>query len=291
MNKKKLLLLLPVIALASCAKTERLYTLNQYNSPVFDENYYTEWEGVDKLNAVESVTYELTPYSSMANEIVIGGVVNKDYTWGGDETKQFGYNNNLSKIEKKFNYGVTSKLFDGRVRCEGYFQKSRVQLDKTGFAMFFPKALKATKYLGFACRGGTNYPEGQEFAYSDNAGSNSTIRNPGLKINVEWSFYIHKSSNEYKKTTYKLNNVSIPVDAGGSTTFVNFLPYFDEYELYDSTAMSFTWSAPDIANKIAEENASGIHTHDDLVDDYSQKEKHHMALMMYEVFIGDSIWG
>ena len=291
MNKKKLLLLLPVIALTSCAKTENLYTLNQYNSPVFDENYYTEWEGVEKLNVVETITHEFTPYSSMKNEIMIGGEVVPNYKWYGNENEQFGYNNNLSKTEKKFNYGVTSKLFDGRVRCEGYYQKSRVQLDKSGFAMFFPKALKSTKYLGFACRGGTNYPSGQEFAYTDEESQNTLIGKPGLKINAEWSFYIHKTTNEYQKITYKLINVSIPVDASGDTTFVNFLPFYGETELYDATAMSFTWSSHDIANKIAEENAKGIHTHDDLVDDYTQKEKHHLSLMLYEVFIGDSIWG
>ena len=283
---KRILLLFSVFALVSCAKTERLYGENQYNSTNFDENYYTDWEGIDKLNVGNESSREFTPYSSMNNEIKIGGEIVPDYKWDGLNSEQFGYNNNLSKIEKKFNYGVTSKLFDGRVRCEGLYQKSRVQLDKTGFAMFFPKALKSTKYLGFACRGGTNYPSGQEFAYSDRLENK-----PALKINVEWAFYIHKNSNEYQKITYKLKDVAIPVDASGDTTFVNFLPYLGDTELYDATAMSFTWSAPDIANKIAEENAKGIHTHDDLVDDYSQKEKHHMALMLYEVFIGDSIWG
>ena len=290
MNKRRLLLLLPIIALASCAKTERLYSENEYNSPNFDDNYYVEWEGVDKLNVVESVTYQFTPYSSMKNEIFIGGEPVANYTWSGNESEQFGYNNNLSKTEKKFSYGVTSKLFDGRVRCEGYYQKSRVQIDKSGFGMFFPKALKSTRYLGFACRGGTSYPSGQEFAYKDTYKDGVLIAE-GLKINAEWSFYIHISSNEYKKITYSLKNVVIPVDSSGDTTFVNFLPYTGETELYDATAMSFTWSAPDIANKIAEENAKGIHTHDDLVDDYKVENKHHMALMMYEVFIGDSIWG
>ena len=278
MNKKLTLLLLGAVALASCAKTEKLYTENQYNSPVFDENYYTDWEGINNINATDvggglsNLDYSTTAKSE---NVKIGGNVVEGYKWDGLKDEQFGYNHNLSKIEKKFNYGVTSKLFDGRVRCEGLYQKSRVQVDKSGFAMYFPKALKQAKYLGFACRGGTDYPSGQEFRYDN------------LKINVEWSFYIHINSTTYSKVTYKLNQIEIPVDNGGNTVFVNFTPagypLFQTFdELYDATAMSFKWSVND-DEKMA--------TRPDLTDDYTQKEKHHLALMLYEVFIGDSIWG
>ena len=283
MNKRLPLLLLSVIALASCAKTEKLYTLNQYNSPVFDENYYTEWEGIDNINATDvGGAYSNLDFSvkSESDTVKIGGVeVEGKNKWGGLKDEQFGYDHNVSKIEKKFNYGVTSKLFDGRVRCEGLYQKSRVQVDKSGFAMYFPKALKQAKYLGFACRGGSDYPSGQEFRYSD------------LKINVEWSFYIHIDSSTYSKVTYKLNQIEVPVDNGGNTAFISFTPFFGNTfdELYDATAMSFKWEYAD--TKIQDEIDNGNLTHQDLVDDYTQKEKHHLALMLYEVFIGDSIWG
>lgn len=287
MNKKLSLLLLGAIALTSCAKTERLYTENQYNSPVFDENYYIDWEGIDKVNVSGESKKNITADYSVQKEsdfVKIGGrqmltETGANAKWGGLKEEQFGYSNNLSKTEKKFNYGVTSKLFDGRVRCEGYYQKSRVQVDKSGFAMYFPKALKQTKYLAFACRGGTDYPAGEEFRYSD------------LKINVEWTFYIHVDSSTYSKVTYNLKGIQIPVDNGGNTALISFTPYFEETftELYDATAMSFKWEYAD--TKIQNEIDHGDMTHSDLVDDYSQKEKHHLALMLYEVFIGDSIWG
>ena len=287
MNKKLPLLLLSVVALASCAKTDRLYTENQYNSPVFDENYYTDWEGIDNVNISGESKKNITADYSVQKEsdfVKIGGrqmvtETGASAKWGGLKEEQFGYSNNLSKTEKKFNYGVTSKLFDGRVRCEGYYQKSRVQVDKSGFAMYFPKALKQTKYLAFACRGGTDYPAGEEFRYSD------------LKINVEWTFYIHVDSSTYSKVIYNLNGIQIPVDNGGNTALICFTPYFEETftELYDATAMSFKWEYAD--TKIQDEIDNGNMTHKDLVDDYTQKEKHHLALMLYEVFIGDSIWG
>ena len=268
-------MLMTVFALTGCAKTKLLYDENAYNFADFDKNYYTEWEGIDELNIASEYAsvrpdFYACAYSSKDDPkyVRIGGV-DTEYTWNGEKETQFGYNNNLSDIEKKFSYGVTSKLFDGRVRCESLYQKSRVQLDKSGFAMYFPKQLISTKYLGFACRGGTDYPAGQEFSHDD------------LNVNFEWSFYIHLNTSEYNKITYKLNNVKIPVDNGGNTTFVNFIPYignnFDE--LYGAVAMSFEWKADDV--RLASR---------DLTDDYSEKEKHHLALMLYEVFIGDSTW-
>lgn len=269
MNKKIPILLLTVFALAGCAKTKLLYDENAYNYPQFDKNYYTEWEDIKTINITSSTAIIKTPhYSDKDGNVTIGTKVIEEYTWGGEKSKQFGYNNNLSNIEKKFSYGITSKLFDGRVRCEGLYQKSRVQLDSSGFAMYFPKSLVSAKYLGFACRGGTDLPD-QQFSHND------------LNIDFTWSFYIHLDDGTYGKITYTLDDVKIPVDNGGNTTFVNFVPYmgtnFDE--LYMAVGMSFEWKADD--PRLLDHN---------LTDDYTQKEKHHLALMLYEVFIGDSVW-
>ena len=277
MNKKPLIFLLAAFTLAGCAKTNLLYGENAYNSPVFDENYYTDWDHVDELaNKIQSTKTKILTSPSFncsadLGKVDVAGGYGKNYNWGGDKEKQFGYNNNLSKIEKEFNYGITSKLFDGRVRCESLYQKSRVQVNKTGFAMFFPKLLVSTKYLGFACRGGTDYPAGQEFAYSD------------LEVNFTWSFYIHLDNGMYHKVEHKIQGAKIPVDNGGNTAFVNFLPMYEE-ELQGAAAMSFEWECVDAAK---------MSTRPELTDDYKSKDKtkkHHLALMLYEIFIGESVW-
>ena len=270
MNKRILLLLLAGATLASCAKTNLLYDENAYNYVEFDKNYYTEWEDIKDLVVSGGALIAKTPhYSDDEGEVTIGNQKIEGYIWGGVKETQFGYNHNLSKIEKKFAYGMTSKLFDGRVRCEGLYQKSRVQLDKSGFAMYFPKSLVSAKYLGFACRGGTDFPSGEEFSHTD------------LNVDFSWSFYIHLDDGTYSKVTYKLDNVKIPVDNGGNTTFVNFVPYIGDNfdELKYAVAMSFEWEADDA--RLGARN---------LTDDYTNKEKHHLSLMLYEVFIGDSIW-
>ena len=279
MNKKPFIFLLAALALSSCNKTNLLYGANAYNSPVFDENYYTEWEDIkeidkkaDKLKTKRTHVvsdFFCSDLSGQGEKIKIGNETITKYTWAGDKSKQFGYNNNLSKIEKKFSYGITSKLFDGRVRCERQYQKSRVQLNNSGFAMYFPKLLVSHKYLGLACRGGTNYYESKEpnFSHSD------------LEVDFTWSFYIHLSSGEYQKIEYKINGAKIPVDNNGNTAFINFVPFYGNDELQGAAAMSLTWESHD----------SRIPS--DLTTNYKDKtKKHHLALMLYEVFIGDSVW-
>ena len=269
MNKKLHLLLLSVFALAGCAKTKLLYGEFAYNYPEFDKNYYLEWEDIKSLNCSNESTIIKTPYTLTDNgNVYIGERKIEDCVWIGDDDKEFGYQNNLSNIEKKFAYGITSKLFDGRVWCDLLYQKSRVQVDKSGFALYFPKSLRTAKYLGFACRGGTNLPE-HTFSHDD------------LNIDVTWSFYIHLDDGTYNKVIYKLNDVKIPVDNGGTTKFVNFLPYMGDNfdELFGAVAMSFEWKA----------NDPRLNDHN-LTDDYTEKEKSHLALMLYEVFIGDSTW-
>ena len=274
MNKRLPLFLIACFAIAGCAKTDLLYSQADYNNADFNLNYYTEWgkdEDNIKLLPLKSETKieKNADYSTTKYEVYLGGNMVENCVWIDDKDNEFGYKNNLCNIEKQFAYGITSKLFDGRVWCDLMYQKSRVQLDKSGFAMYFPKSLVSTEFLGFACRGGTDLPNGEEFSHED------------LNVNFTWSFYIHLEDGTYNKVSYILNNVKIPVDNGGSTAFVNFLPTFGNNfdELYGAVAMSFEWEANDA--RLIERN---------LTDDYTQKEKHHLALMLYEVFIGNSTW-
>lgn len=276
MNKKLGLISLAIFALASCAKTKDLFKENQYNSPIFDENYYTEWSNIKSLK-IRNVYNQ--PFSSLmfegteTNTVTLKHEGNNynpnNLKWDDEKAKQFGYNNNLSKTEKKFAYGVTSKLFDGRVRCERKYQLSRVQLDKSGFAMYFPKSLVSAKYLGFGIRGGTDFPEESRFEYKD------------LKVNFKWTFYIHVNETEYDKVIYNIHDAVVPVDNGGNTNFIHFMPFgntsFDE--LNGAVAMSFEWECND--SRLSTRNVT---------DDYTDKEKHHLSMMLYEVFIGQSVW-
>ncbi len=278
MKKRLPILLLLITALSGCSKTNELYGGSEYNSPIFDENYYTLWNGVENLNVTETQQINKNPYVHaergeviLKNELTGENFNPKKYTFDGIEEEQFGYKYNLSKTEEKFSYGILSKLFDGRVRCEGLYQKSRVQLDKSGFAMFFPRVLGETKYLAFAARGGSDFPSGQELSRDGTS---------FVYMNFDWSFYVSLENDAYKKVTYHMENIAVPTDAGGDTTLVSFMPVGEVFgELYNAVGMSLTWSSNDPRLDSR-----------DCVDDYTNKEKHHLALMLYEVFIGESIW-
>ena len=54
----------------------------------------------------------------------------------------------------KFNYGILSKLYDGRLDCGGFYQLSRVQLKREGFGTRLPEALDINKFQ-MSVRGGT----------------------------------------------------------------------------------------------------------------------------------------
>lgn len=272
MKRKLLCLGIACLVLAGCSKTNELYGRSQYNSSVFDENYYTSWDGVDKINSKEVSGQYSQLKVQRSGEIVDLKYGENDYNpdklpyvFKTDKNKEFGYNNCLSKStkNKEFKYGITSKLFDGRVRCEGLYQLSRVQLNKTGFAMKFSKYLLNAKYLALSLRGGSDFEKPLE---------------KDLSFNLVWSFY-HQTEDGYCKVSFKLNDVSIPVDSNSETAFVSFMPSMFEdfsYEIATSEAMSFEWSCNNLP-----ENTS---------DDFNEKEKHHLSLMLYEMFIGESEW-
>ena len=68
--------------------------------------------------------------------------------------EEWGRQNNLTKIDSSFNYGITSKLYDGRLDCGGYYQLSRVQLKREGFGTRLPEALDINKFQ-MSVRGGS----------------------------------------------------------------------------------------------------------------------------------------
>lgn len=268
MKKHFLLLFVASSCLASCAKTNLLYDDNAYNSPIFDENYYTNWEGIDNLE-IRSTTTFAAPYSSFdgLDGLNKGDVGN--YKWSGTEEEMWGYHNNLDLIEPAFSYGVLSKLYDGRVRCDGYYQKSRVQLNKTGYATYFPKSLLSTKFIAFAARGGTSTP--QSLLDSNDK--------KGLLIDFKMSFYIHiNNDSKYDKVVFEYSNVPLVTDAGGATNLVSFYLADIKANLANAVAMSLEWECK---SDIAKYN---------ITDDYKDKEKDHLAVMLYEVFLGQSTW-
>ena len=285
MKKQYLTLLMLIPFLAGCSKTNELYADYAYNSTNFMENYYTDQHGIRELGIASTVSYPLVAGLGYTSANSLNGIKAEDnpngYPWSDplDLNNEFGRNNNLTKIDNSFAYGYLSKLYDGRVRCEGKFQLSRVQLDKTGYATYFPKKLESYKYFSFSLRGATDY---------ENSSANPSPLRGMVNVDIHISFYRHiVNSSQYDVVNFDLANVPIPCDNGGDTNLVTIYMaddiYVDgvlnrsyHYDIRDAVAMSFEYELKT--------------TRDDLSDDSKVEKDHHFAVMLYEVMFPKSVW-
>lgn len=266
MKIKYVLLPLIAITLCGCSKTDKLYKRNAYNSPYFNSNYYLKEDAKDMRisREIDETPLELNSYDGLKylhKEDV--GELQWEYA---EKEKLWSYNNNLGLVDEAFKKGAISKLYDGRVRCEGLFQKSRAQLDKAGFSAKLPLTMKHCDYFAFSCRGGTTLEEPLK---------------KELSYNFTISFYTKGEGETYNKHIYKLNDVLVNTDNQSRTNLVSF--YIDQdkvdnkFRLEDTVAYEIRWECVDT-------------TIPNLTDDRTEKEKDHLAIMLYEVFFGNSTW-
>ena len=197
MNKKKILLLLTLPALASCGGFSVNYIVegNKYNSPVFTENYYEHWDNELK-NAKSVGSYDVTDNKIMSFGDI--GLVDKNLLVDNPYSSLYQYASdyNLMKADQSFYYGVQSKLFDGEVTCDGYYQKRRVQSNEKGFSVRFQKESDELSYFAMQFKTTTNnqydcYPVDQYVpSYASDIGVVGDIY-----IDVsDWSYFVKNAS-------------------------------------------------------------------------------------------------
>ncbi len=284
--RRKIITLIALAPLTiACNKTSELYENYAYNSPDFMKNYYTEFNGVDKLAKNEVKVIEMSANNGYVSQNSLDAIRPEDnkekYPWYSfdDYEKEFGRHNNLSKIDNSFAYGYLSKLYDGRVRCESKFQLSRVQLDKYGYATFFPKKLESYKYFAFSLRGATDY---------ENSATNPSPLAGTVYLDVHVNFYKHiTNSDKYNVVTFNLNNVAVPCDSGGDTNLVT-IYMADDIDIDGVTNRSYRY---DIRDAVAMSMSYELKTtRSDLTDDSKVEKDHHFAVMLYEVLFPKSVW-
>lgn len=299
LNKKLIFILLPLF-IASCSKTDELYKNNAYDTGSFETNYYLEHNNVDKLkigNLIEKDASKVTFISSPKRGERIDGIIDNDQyfkyvdengneqsrllEWNDDVPHNdygygFGPTKNLISIDKEFSYGFLSRLYDGRVRCDGYFAQSRVQIDKTGFSSFFPKQLKSAKYFALSLRGQTSC-EGFDFVNAD--------------INLNLKLYKHNVLKEENDLiSININHLKVPSNTHGEASLMLF--YFIDvlgldYSSYldGVIAYSISFSLNNIDGKSSDFLSYGNPT-----DDKNDQNNPHFALMLYEFMLPDSTW-
>jgi len=199
---KKLLLILPAIAITSCGYSlSYLVEGNKYNSPVFKENYYTHWDNEFK-NAPLAKAVDQNDFIRKFDNI---GVIDqkageKKYASATD----YGADYKMNSVNSIFNYGYQSKLFDGRVICGGYYQLSRIQINPNGFSMAFSKESSELSYIALQFKVTTDPgiacllvgEEGTPKVHSDH----ELYHNSDLTLTT--SIYYKNSNNVIVKNTY-----------------------------------------------------------------------------------------
>jgi hypothetical protein len=229
MKKRSLIALLMMPALlVSCGKVKELYAQGAYDTGDFEQNYYLEYNGIDNVNINSEVTKEISGLElsspgynngkdyvnnilknvALDDQLVNKGTENQRVLDFYEDDPKTGYGTKygptkcMSRINDKFSYGILSKLYDGRVHCDGYYAKSRVQLNKTGFGTFFPAEFKS----------------GNQFAVS----VRSTVNCEGFKnqegyVDFHFSFYRHiTNSTSYDKINIDVPNVVLPISNGNA---------------------------------------------------------------------------
>lgn len=288
----KLFLLLPVFSLTACGYSLReLYSGNIYNDPVFENNYYRDWdnsikEGSGKL--VASREYSL----SKEVDSVFDSYTSENFSLVEKEKNKYGYYDTLqategknpafgdsfkmSSIDSSFKYGYISKLFDGQMFCNGDHQLARVQIDENGFGKLFQKELGQFDYFAM------NFKASFDFTVkSFNSKSNS-------KIKLHVGFYTRNSENKYELTdvTYTLNNV--PTNTGDSkdrNCYIFFGFSLKNIDISRCCGLSVTYDLLD-ATAVYPSNEGDVTLNFEQI----KSEQIDHSLMLYEVLLPRSTW-
>ena len=263
-----------------------LYEGHAYDTGVFSENYYSIWNDSLK-NSVAPVakTYEVTAANSFQIEQdsdfaqlwspdgFADGKAKPYYSYFADtphEDAGYGYgsSNNLIALDDAFARGFLSRLYDGRIHCDGItYAQTRVQIDGSGYGTLFPKEMMSYRYFALSLRGAdesSNY----DFA---------------MDVNINLTFYVYNHDSAlYVPYLFQMKNFPIMTNSGGRTTIVGF--YFagvmgaDVNLIRRASGMSITFSL------------EGDYEDYTIDREDTTEGKEHFALMLYEVLLPKSTW-
>ena len=157
--RKKLYIFLPLLlVVTSCKNFERNFNdANKYNASNWKDNYYNVYDP-EFSNAALRNTFNLSScdiftsfYDQKFKEIDPDG--SKMNLLSEDEELSYSMNRRLINYNSELKYGVISKLFDGKMFCNGRYEKVRTQINSTGFGFKTNKKIEKYDYfaMNFRC--------------------------------------------------------------------------------------------------------------------------------------------
>ncbi len=294
----KILLIAPALVVSSCGYgLKEVYSGIPYNTTDFFKNYYNVWN--DNINpykegnkiTVLKDTYELDEVKDKVfRRLSDANFKDVDDSWSTyaytydkveptDGTKAYGPAVKLSSYDSSFKYGVTSKMFDGQMFCNGDYANARTQVLPTnqdsenpngGFGVLFSKESNDASYfmMNFKC----------SVVLADNqnlTGARSTLN---LKLGL---FMRNETGYTYQPLTYTIYDV--PTNSGDDHSAP---PFSMRNEMYVCFGFSL--------EKFDTDRLVGFSVQYEKVSDtYSEtnpdKTTYH-AMMLYEVSFPKTTW-
>ena len=235
LSRFKMLIIAPSLLITACGYgLKEVYNGVPYNSPNFFENYFNVWNKAINPNvegnkiSEKKDNYDLdveknkvfTSFYDVNFHECDNNWSNYLYTYDkvkpeDTEKKAYGPSVKLSNYDDSFRYGVTSKLFDGQMFCNGDFQNSRTQVEPTnqgaehGFGVLFSKESNDASYfmMNFKCSVVTASSQNLSSGYSN------------LKVTVS---FILKNNNGYTYVPVTGTVENVPTNSGDD----HYLPPF-----------------------------------------------------------------
>ena len=172
MNKKVIFVsLFSIFGLSACAIEEgNIFSRDDYNSKIFENNYYSVKEESVTSKILRSYTNELDDtenkvfktYDELKSLDLDLEVKNEEVSYDtviySNLNTTYGTKNCLGQYDESYNQGILSKLTDGLLFCDGKtFQGVRVQINEEGFIHEYKKAITAADYFALSFKAGSDY--------------------------------------------------------------------------------------------------------------------------------------
>lgn len=287
---KKIILLFSLFSLTSCKQLlKEVYNGNYYNSPIFEENFFTRKLSSLSQNVDEVIPYSLdktkdgvfTSFNDMsvdkdAKLSIHGENKDKPLYYEEDYVSNdsfslydigYGPTRKMSLIDDSFKYGYVSKLFDGQMFCNGRYQNARVQIDESGFDHLFTKEINSYDLDGNKTYFALNFKAAVDYTTDVKVSSHLS------KIDLHISFYMKKTNNHYKKvtTTYRLENIPTnPIESHSENAYSFYGFEFNGFDIDRLCGFSISY---------------------DLIEDqYVQNNNLKYSLLLYEMLIPFTYW-
>ena len=294
----KILLIAPALVVSSCGYgLKEVYSGIPYNTTDFFKNYYNVWN--DNINpykegnkiTVLKDSYELDETKDKVfRRLSDANFKDCDDSWStyaytydkvepDDGTKAYGPAVKLSSYDSSFKYGVTSKMFDGQMFCNGDYANARTQVkpmnqdqddSQGGFGVLFSKESNDASYfmMNFKC----------SVVLKDNQNLSGARSNLKLKLGL---FMRNETGYTYQPLTYTIDN--IPTNSGDDHSAPPFSMRNDMYVCFGFSLKNFDTDRL-VGFSVQYEKIS------DTYSETNPDQTTYHAIMLYEVSFPKTTW-